>query len=140
MMVDEFPTRNIKGFLLFLILIFHTINSFAECPYTFSCTQQGCVKVTDSRCTLPTPLTPPQSTSSELNKQNSQGAVFVSPNTKQNSSNNSSTSPSYGGCAENGSCYGDISSVNGTPKTIQVDGYYRRDGTYVRGHYRSSGR
>jgi hypothetical protein len=48
--------------------------------------------------------------------------------------------PSGGGCAENGSCYGDISSINGMPKTTHVDGYYRSNGTYVRGHYRSSGR
>jgi hypothetical protein len=40
-------------------------------------------------------------------------------------------------CAENGSCYGDISDITGLPKTIPVDGYYRKDGTYVRGHYRS---
>jgi hypothetical protein len=43
-------------------------------------------------------------------------------------------------CAENGSCYGDISDATGRPKTVHVDGYYRRDGTYVRGHYRSSPR
>lgn len=50
--------------------------------------------------------------------------------------------PSYAGpgCAENGSCYGDTSTVNGMPKTIHVPGYYRKDGTYVRGHYRSRGR
>lgn len=50
--------------------------------------------------------------------------------------------PAYAapGCAENGSCYGDTSSVNGMPKTIHVPGYYRKDGTYVRGHYRSRGR
>jgi hypothetical protein len=42
-----------------------------------------------------------------------------------------------GGCAENGSCYGDISAATGRPKTVNVQGYYRRDGTYVRGHYRS---
>ena len=41
------------------------------------------------------------------------------------------------GCAENGSCYGDISRRTGRPKTVRVKGYYRRDGTYVRGHYRS---
>ena len=40
-------------------------------------------------------------------------------------------------CAENGSCYGDISSLTGRPKTVHVRGYYRADGTYVRGHYRS---
>lgn len=42
-----------------------------------------------------------------------------------------------GGCAENGSCYGDISAATGRPKTVGVRGYYRKDGTYVRGHYRS---
>ena len=41
------------------------------------------------------------------------------------------------GCAENGSCYGDISPATGLPKTVAVRGYFRRDGTYVRGHYRS---
>lgn len=45
-----------------------------------------------------------------------------------------------GGCAENGSCYGDVSALTGNPKTTHVSGYYRRDGTYVRGHYRSGGR
>lgn len=40
-------------------------------------------------------------------------------------------------CAENNSCYGDISITTGRPKTTHVRGYYRRDGTYVRGHYRS---
>jgi hypothetical protein len=40
-------------------------------------------------------------------------------------------------CEENGSCYGDISALTGRPKTVQVDGYFRKDGTYVRGHYRS---
>lgn len=45
--------------------------------------------------------------------------------------------PSVGLCAENGSCYGDISNLTGRPKTVAVRGYYRKDGTYVRGHYRS---
>lgn len=45
--------------------------------------------------------------------------------------------PTYGSCAENGSCYGDISSLTGRPKTVAVRGYFRKDGTYVRGHYRS---
>jgi hypothetical protein len=43
-------------------------------------------------------------------------------------------------CAENGSCYGDISERTGRPKTVHVEGYYRKDGTYVRGHYRSAPR
>src|SRR5690242_12907333 len=40
-------------------------------------------------------------------------------------------------CAENGSCYGDISTITGLPKTVHVDGYFRSDGKYVRGYYRS---
>ena len=40
-------------------------------------------------------------------------------------------------CAENGSCYGDVSPLTGNPKTVSVQGYFRKDGTYVRGHYRS---
>jgi hypothetical protein len=49
-------------------------------------------------------------------------------------------SPGYYPCAENGSCYGDISTLTGRPKTVSVSGYYRTDGTYVRGHYRSAPR
>jgi hypothetical protein len=40
-------------------------------------------------------------------------------------------------CSESGSCYGDISSITGLPKTTYVHGYYRSDGTYVRSYYRS---
>jgi hypothetical protein len=40
-------------------------------------------------------------------------------------------------CEENGSCYGDKSELTQRPKTVDVPGYYRKDGTYVRGHYRS---
>lgn len=42
-----------------------------------------------------------------------------------------------GSCAENGSCFGDLSDSTGRPKTVRVREYYRADGTYVRGHYRS---
>jgi hypothetical protein len=52
------------------------------------------------------------------------------------------TAPTYTGstapgCSESGSCYGDISSATGLPKTTYVPGYTRRDGTYVRSYYRS---
>jgi hypothetical protein len=40
-------------------------------------------------------------------------------------------------CAENGTCYGEISSATGRRKTVYVRGYTRRDGTYVQSHYRS---
>ena len=42
--------------------------------------------------------------------------------------------------AENGSYYGQTSKATGRPKTVHVSGYHRKDGTYVRGHYRSSPR
>ena len=45
--------------------------------------------------------------------------------------------PGYGAVAENGSYYGQPN-ANGVPKTVAVGGYYRKDGTYVRGHYRSA--
>lgn len=41
-----------------------------------------------------------------------------------------------GQAGENGSYYGQLN-ANGVPKTVAVKGYYRKDGTYVRGHYRS---
>jgi hypothetical protein len=40
--------------------------------------------------------------------------------------------------AKNGSYYPQVSKSNGRPKTVHVDGYYRSDGTYVRGYYRST--
>jgi hypothetical protein len=51
----------------------------------------------------------------------------------------SNTAPSAepSACAENGSCYGDLSAATGRPKTVHVNGYFRKDGTYVRGYYRS---
>ncbi len=39
--------------------------------------------------------------------------------------------------AENGSYYGQISTITHLPRTIYVSGYYRQNGTYVRSHYRS---
>jgi hypothetical protein len=39
--------------------------------------------------------------------------------------------------AENGSSYGQPN-ANGVPKSVKVEGYFRSDGTYVRGHYRSA--
>ena len=41
---------------------------------------------------------------------------------------------------ENGSYYGEISERTGRPKTVYVQSYTRRDGTYVRSHFRSSPR
>lgn len=55
----------------------------------------------------------------------------------QRTNNTSGTGSGTSLCAENGSCYGDLN-ANGVPKTVHVNGYYRKDGTYVRGHYRSA--
>lgn len=51
-----------------------------------------------------------------------------------------SHTPTHPLTAENGSYYGEISKTTGNPKTVHVNGYYRKDGTYVRGHYRSKGK
>ena len=40
-------------------------------------------------------------------------------------------------CAENGSCYGDISEVTGRPKTVYIPAYVRGNGARVKSHYRS---
>lgn len=39
--------------------------------------------------------------------------------------------------AENGSYYGELNK-NGVPRTVHVDGYFRSNGKYVRGYYRSA--
>jgi len=39
--------------------------------------------------------------------------------------------------AENGSYFGELNQ-NGIPKSVHVDGYFRSNGTYVRGYYRSA--
>ena len=46
--------------------------------------------------------------------------------------------PAQNGVAENGSYYGELNS-NGIPRTELIHGYYKKNGTYVRGYYRSSG-
>lgn len=48
------------------------------------------------------------------------------------------TIPSYEPySAENGSYRGEISEKTHRSKNVHVKGYKRKDGTYVRGHYRS---
>jgi hypothetical protein len=72
-------------------------------------------------------------------------SIFGGSSNSGYSSATSSSSPTYQSqprapsCAENGSCYGDVSTTTGRAKTVPVQGYYRKDGTYVRGHYRSKG-
>lgn len=138
-----FKTKFMQKLIYFLLAFLLNTNVLAECPHTFICTQQGCAKVTETSCSIPEPLISNQLINKENLELKTQGATFVSPasNTnKQGSGNNPQNVPPAIGCAENGSCYGDTSVINGLPKTTRVDGYFRKDGTYVRGHYRSKGR
>jgi hypothetical protein len=64
---------------------------------------------------------------------------FVVPPTSPSNSNATTTADAPP-VAENGSYYGEISPETGRPKTVHVEGYYKRDGTYVREHYRSAPR
>jgi len=45
--------------------------------------------------------------------------------------------PRYSSGCQSGNYYGAISCVTGLPKTTYVRSYYRKDGTFVRSHYRS---
>jgi len=108
------------------------------CQFTFKCQGSICERVLPSNCTSSTA----SSTLGAASTSNLSVSPFVSGSTEVVKSQDTlqSTPISGVGCAENGSCYGDISNINGMPKTNHVNGYFRRDGTYVRGHYRSSGK
>jgi len=64
-------------------------------------------------------------------------------NSTSNSSNTSNITKTNPSAASNAyiptsSGYGEISEKTGRPKTVSVKGYTRKDGTYVKPHYRSS--
>lgn len=113
-------------------------NAQEACASSYVCTTSGCQKV--RQCTpsaaggiVITPSTPGAS----YRAVPADGAATVIAST-ESSASSAVSMPRYS-CAENGSCYGDISAATGRPKTVEVHGYTRRDGTYVRGHYRSKG-
>ncbi len=69
-----------------------------------------------------------------------QSRTSSNPKTTQGSTtqpNGTSSTRKHGGSTQVGTGYGDISTRTGRPKTVHVRGYYRKDGTYVRPHYRS---
>lgn len=122
-----------------------------NCQFTFKCQGNICERVITTSCSgnIPTanvvvsaPLSPTISVDSSFTGSTSTSAAFAKPDQSSGIPTPTPTpAPSVGtGCAENGSCFGDISNINGMPKTNHVNGYFRKDGTYVRGHYRSSGR
>jgi hypothetical protein len=144
---------------LFSLLLTIFVGFANACPEQFVCTQAGCERVPVASCssvgTSANQVHP--STSGSTTFGPSHSALFsnqtsaaltpaspfveVSPPQAVLPPAQQPSGPAYApSCAENGSCYGDISNVNGMPKTNHVNGYFRRDGTYVRGHYRSSGR
>ncbi len=122
-----------------------------DCQFTFRCLGNICERVLPESCAGNIPAAnvvvnaPPSSHpsfDSSASESTATTPTFVRP---EQSSGSITVTPAPlppigSGCAENGSCYGDTSNINGTPKTNHVNGYFRSNGTYVRGYYRSSGR
>lgn len=144
---------NISSFILALIaVIFPITDSRADnCQFFFQCQGSICERVLPATCAVNIPaakivvnqtpysisaVNPPATSSTFAN------STSIPPEQISGSSSPAPTPPPTIGpsCAENGSCYGDISNINGMPKTNHVNGYFRSNGTYVRGHYRSGGR
>lgn len=65
-----------------------------------------------------------------------QSTTSNSTNNISNSSKTSTTNSSSSLTSATG--YGEISEKTGRPKTVAVKGYIRKDGTYVKPHYRSA--
>lgn len=92
--------------------------------------------------TPPSPVVPRPMSSPSVQSQAwplTNGTTLSGPTTGYNSQPTPSPTarPVAPPVAENGSYYGQISPQTGQPKTVHVNGYYRKDGTYVREHYRS---
>ena len=116
------------------------------CEFAFRCQGSICERVVPSAC-VPQPsntvvyTAPPTASIDTLSAASITTAPVVVDSAETPRATEIPLKPPSGlGCAENSSCYGDISNINGMPTTNLVNGYFRRDGTYVRGHYRSSGR
>ena len=120
-------------FLTFVFLTF-SIPAFADnsCTKSFVCTVQGCNEVRLCSESSQAIVQSPNSVGSYA----SVGKTASSPTIAQ-SAPVSSPIASLPACSESGSCYGDISAITGLPKTNYVNGYVRKDGTAVRGYYRS---
>jgi hypothetical protein len=85
---------------------------------------------------LTQPSDDPSATTRSESSLSSSASAPSAPSVREPSYTSGSTPP----VAENGSYYGEISPATGRPKTLHVEGYYRKDGTYVRGHYRGAPR
>ena len=71
--------------------------------------------------------------SSDLSSHDSSGKSSSQSTTLSKSTRSKMSVPSSGSA----SGYGEISRLTGRPKTVHVNGYYRKDGTFVKPHYRS---
>lgn len=133
-----------KQFLLrvFLAAFLFVPAAWSQCSPTISCTGSTCISVNDPICQKSNHAVDLNSTEIKRegiknNEASSvKGSEFIAP--LISIPRTPLPAPSFiPSCAENNSCYGDISNITGKSKTVNVNGYYRRDGTYVRGYYRS---
>ena len=135
--------------LISLLFLFAS-NANAECPTQIQCLNGVCERVSIPNCNAPNQAKVFPSSSRDATdvlqdkSQNSPPILLQDGLQTQNvpiqnlPNQNVPIQNLYSApCAENGSCYGDISSITGLPKTTHVNGYYRKDGTHVRGYYRS---
>jgi hypothetical protein len=130
--------------ILFLLLLLNSFFSYADCPSQTVCRSGSCYQEEIPNCRVAGNVKVISPSVSETDYQNwyKKDNQQIYENKTSTTSSNPPKNKTYNSpsCAENGSCYGEMSSVNGLPKTTHVQGYYRKDGTYVRGHYRSKGR
>jgi hypothetical protein len=131
----------------FIAINFSIADAKADnCQYTFRCQGSICERALPASCTTNASnaviyTSPPVAPAIGLATSDTAPSVPIFFQNEATAKKESLPTPSSSlGCAENGSCYGDISNINGMPKTQSINGYFRKDGTYVRGHYRSSGR
>jgi hypothetical protein len=127
--------------LLITLLLYTALNAYGNSKIhdtkaeKYRANLQTCLQGSYPALCRHTILTPEDA---QLVKHAEYRAISSNKNSSQYSTNKKQNKiESFNRCAENNSCYGDISAITGRPKTTHVKGYYRRDGTYVRGHYRS---
>ena len=133
---------------LFLTIFVNAKANADNCQFTFRCLSNICERVLPESCAGNAPaalatVNAPSSINTDeapLTGAGQTNSSFSQVEKSKDLKPAPSSPPSGLGCAENGSCFGDTSNINGMPKTNHINGYFRKDGTYVRGHYRSIGR
>lgn len=129
--------------IVFIFFIVNSIISYAGCPTQTICKSGTCYEEEIPSCGYSGRVDvrgPSSGTEGYQTWYKDNKSSVTNSEISQKTTPVQTYTPSVTSCAENGSCYGDISDVNGLPKTTSVKGYYRKDGTYVRGYYRSKSR